>query len=70
MLWLLISASLSLNQTYLAEVSCLEAERRLQEAGHDAICIPIDRDAELAIVEDTLESFVNIVKGLNNETRR
>ena len=67
MLWMLISASLSINTMYQVEETCIDVQRK---AGHDAICIQIDPNATMKQMEYALQSFVGIVKGLENETRR
>lgn len=70
MLWMLISASLSINTMYQVEETCIDVQNKLREAGHDAICIQIDPNATMKQMEYALQSFVGIVKGLENETRR
>lgn len=70
MLWMLISASLSINTMYQVEETCMDVQNKLREAGHDAICFQIDTEAQMLQIEYALQSFVGIMKGLENETRR
>lgn len=68
--WLLISASLSINTLYINQQSCEMAEERLIAAGHDAICIPVDPDAQIVQIENIFLKFAEMMKGFKDETRR
>lgn len=70
MLWMLVSVSLSVNSIYMNEKSCELAAEKMREQKHDAICFPIDPDAEMAVVGNNIQKFVDIMKGFTDETRR
>lgn len=55
---------------YQVEETCMDVQNKLREAGHDAICFQIDTEAQMLQIEYALQSFVGIMKGLENETRR
>lgn len=70
MLWMLVSVSLSVNTIYMDESTCELAAKKMRDQHHDAICFPVDPDADMVRIESTFKKFFEVVKGFKDETRR
>ena len=58
MKYLLLVISLNYHAVYPNVETCLEAEVRLTEAGHEAVCIPKGEDQ----MESVFNMFTNFIK--------
>ena len=63
MKYLLLVISLNYHAVYPNAETCLEAEARLTEAGHEAVCIPKGED-KMESVFNMFTNFIKIVEGL------
>ena len=62
MKYLLLVASLNYHAVYPNAETCLEAEARLTEAGHVAVCIPKGED-ELDTIFSKFTDFIKLMEG-------
>ena len=66
MKYLLLVISLNYQAVYPNAETCLEAEARLVEAGHEAVCIPKGED-EMESVFNMFTDFIRLASELEKE---